>query len=257
MARKNLRPTDGQAETNEPRATENAGNGNGNGRATSDQDLIATEEIAARAYDIYEREGRMDGRDTDHWFRAESELRQERQSRGERFNPEQYANNLDRDFSRRLIAVAQDGLVDRGHIGLRCVERDLGSRILTVHVHFFNTVNLLQRFAEHAHTVVAGHPFNPEHARFPQNCRLLRLINIVRLHDSSSPFHYHRTGEAGGKVIGVGLQYDSSAMSRPGWNRAFPPAPPLRAVQRRRAFAIRRSRACHDKGWNSSRRARR
>ncbi|HTG43086.1 MAG TPA: DUF2934 domain-containing protein [Verrucomicrobiae bacterium] len=39
---------------------------------------ITDEDIAARAYEIYEREGRGDGRDMDHWLRAESELRTER-----------------------------------------------------------------------------------------------------------------------------------------------------------------------------------
>ena len=72
-------------------------NGNGNGNATarpenagigmeSRDGTISTEEIAARAYEIYEREGRGDGRDMDHWLQAENELRAERQNRGT--NPE-------------------------------------------------------------------------------------------------------------------------------------------------------------------------
>ncbi len=36
------------------------------------------DEIAQRAYQIYEREGRMDGRDMYHWLRAERELGEER-----------------------------------------------------------------------------------------------------------------------------------------------------------------------------------
>jgi hypothetical protein len=39
---------------------------------------ISPEEIASRAYNIYEREGRVDGRHFDHWVQAESELRAER-----------------------------------------------------------------------------------------------------------------------------------------------------------------------------------
>jgi hypothetical protein len=33
------------------------------------------EQIAQRAYEIYEREGRQDGRDLENWLRAEAELR--------------------------------------------------------------------------------------------------------------------------------------------------------------------------------------
>lgn len=38
----------------------------------------STEEIARRAYEIYEREGRLDGRDLENWHRAEAELIAER-----------------------------------------------------------------------------------------------------------------------------------------------------------------------------------
>ena len=41
--------------------------------------LISTDDIAARAYEIYEREGRSDGRAMDHWLQAEAELRAENQ----------------------------------------------------------------------------------------------------------------------------------------------------------------------------------
>jgi hypothetical protein len=50
---------------------------------------ISSEKIAARAYEIYEREGRGDGRDMDHWLRAEQELR------GERDNGEPVARNTE------------------------------------------------------------------------------------------------------------------------------------------------------------------
>jgi hypothetical protein len=44
---------------------------------------FSSDEIAQRAYEIYERDGRMDGRDMDHWLQAERELREERErSRG-------------------------------------------------------------------------------------------------------------------------------------------------------------------------------
>lgn len=59
--------------------------GNGNqsspmqSMSSRDTNGISAEEIAARAYTIYDREGRVDGRDMDHWLRAEQELRSERQ----------------------------------------------------------------------------------------------------------------------------------------------------------------------------------
>lgn len=64
------------------------GNGNGNSRTEQQGDgsasrelMFSNEEIAERAYQIYEREGRTDGRAMDHWLQAESELREERQNR--------------------------------------------------------------------------------------------------------------------------------------------------------------------------------
>lgn len=38
------------------------------------------EEVAARAYSLYEAEGRRDGHAEDHWLRAEGEVMQERQA---------------------------------------------------------------------------------------------------------------------------------------------------------------------------------
>jgi hypothetical protein len=68
-------------------------NGNANERSESTGATGATresgfsnEEIAARAYEIYEREGRSDGRAMDHWLQAENELQAERQNRG--INPQ-------------------------------------------------------------------------------------------------------------------------------------------------------------------------
>ena len=39
---------------------------------------FSSDQIAQRAYEIYERDGRRDGRDMDHWLQAERELREER-----------------------------------------------------------------------------------------------------------------------------------------------------------------------------------
>jgi hypothetical protein len=57
------------------------GNGNGGTGEQSASDIFNTDEIAQRAYQIFEREGRMDGRDMDHWLQAERELRMEREQR--------------------------------------------------------------------------------------------------------------------------------------------------------------------------------
>ncbi len=53
--------------------------GNGNGDVGTEM-RPTSEEIAARAFSIYEREGRGDGRDTDHWLQAERELLEERRN---------------------------------------------------------------------------------------------------------------------------------------------------------------------------------
>lgn len=41
---------------------------------------ITTETIAARAYNLWEKDGRPNGRDTEYWFQAENQLKQESQS---------------------------------------------------------------------------------------------------------------------------------------------------------------------------------
>ena len=38
---------------------------------------ISYEQIAQRAFEIWDREGRPPGKDKEHWFRAEEELRKE------------------------------------------------------------------------------------------------------------------------------------------------------------------------------------
>src|SRR5436853_123138 len=59
------------------------GDGNGHSQATIDGSMRpSSEEISARAYSIYEREGRGDGRDQDHWLQAERELLDERRNSG-------------------------------------------------------------------------------------------------------------------------------------------------------------------------------
>src|SRR3954470_1762721 len=76
-------PQHGGSLTTANAAPISSANGNermGNGVSTSDT-ALSTDEIAARAYEIYEREGRSDGRAMDHWLQAESELRAERQQR--------------------------------------------------------------------------------------------------------------------------------------------------------------------------------
>jgi Protein of unknown function (DUF2934) len=49
---------------------------NGNPAASSTKVMaVAPERIAERAYQIWQASGRPDGRDADHWFQAERELR--------------------------------------------------------------------------------------------------------------------------------------------------------------------------------------
>jgi hypothetical protein len=59
---------------------------------------FTSDEIAQRAYQIYERDGRTDGRDMDHWLQAERELREERQ-RASAKPANQAANQQDRAAS--------------------------------------------------------------------------------------------------------------------------------------------------------------
>jgi len=85
--------TTGKAQENNIAQGGTNGNGNANERSEKSGAVGATrdsgfsnEEIAARAYEIYEREGRSDGRAMDHWLQAENELQAERQNRG--INPQ-------------------------------------------------------------------------------------------------------------------------------------------------------------------------
>jgi hypothetical protein len=50
---------------------------------TPTETFISQELIAARAYDIWEQAGRPEGQELEHWFQAESELRQSESSDGE------------------------------------------------------------------------------------------------------------------------------------------------------------------------------
>lgn len=73
-------------------------------------DAIEDAEIATRAYQIYEREGRNDGRDLEHWLRAEAELRSERQGAGSRgVQPGSHASQATAPRSARLQQEEQDG----------------------------------------------------------------------------------------------------------------------------------------------------
>lgn len=49
-------------------------------RAAAPRQEITTEAIAALAYTLWEKDGRPNGRDTEYWFQAESQLKQETQS---------------------------------------------------------------------------------------------------------------------------------------------------------------------------------
>lgn len=62
--------------------------GGGNGQSEDSNQAFSSDEIAQRAYQIFEREGRTDGRDMDHWLQAEQELRREREQRTGGMNPE-------------------------------------------------------------------------------------------------------------------------------------------------------------------------
>lgn len=48
------------------------------GREVEELSYPTHEEIAAQAWDYYEADGRMDGRDLDHWLRSENELKTRR-----------------------------------------------------------------------------------------------------------------------------------------------------------------------------------
>jgi hypothetical protein len=72
---------------------ERGNGGNGNAAANGGRDQVFdSEEIAERAYQIFEREGRTDGRDMDHWLQAERELRMERERRGGEMNAQNTLN---------------------------------------------------------------------------------------------------------------------------------------------------------------------
>jgi hypothetical protein len=60
----------------------------GNGGNGGDDQVFSSDEVAERAYQIFEREGRMNGRDMDHWLQAERELRTEREKHGSRMTAE-------------------------------------------------------------------------------------------------------------------------------------------------------------------------
>jgi hypothetical protein len=102
MSRKGNKQSAVEAMQNQTRPTQaaapdrgNGSSGNGGGPENSANGSMASQfnsdEIAQRAYQIFEREGRMDGRDMDHWLQAERELRLERERTGGA-NPENAQN---------------------------------------------------------------------------------------------------------------------------------------------------------------------
>jgi hypothetical protein len=61
-----------------PTKTKKAVASNGHDTAEAEGEAAATvrsEDIAQRAFEIYEREGRPEGKHLEHWLRAEQELR--------------------------------------------------------------------------------------------------------------------------------------------------------------------------------------
>ena len=58
--------------------TSSNSNGNRVSDHESDGQIFQSDDIAARAYQIFEREGRAEGRAMDHWLQAERELKNER-----------------------------------------------------------------------------------------------------------------------------------------------------------------------------------
>ena len=58
------------------RAKKTSGNGAGAENTTSRNSTYNVEEmIRRRAYELFQQEGAKDGRDQEHWFRAEAEIR--------------------------------------------------------------------------------------------------------------------------------------------------------------------------------------
>jgi hypothetical protein len=62
---KNAKGTNGHNRPAEPSGLESDG---------ASRQQVSAEDIARRAYELYEEEGRQDGKDVDYWLRAEAEL---------------------------------------------------------------------------------------------------------------------------------------------------------------------------------------
>ena len=84
-------PQQPQSTSNPERGESTSGNGNA-GDANDGNQMFSSNEIAERAYQIFEREGRNDGRDMEHWLQAERELRMEREQRTGGMNPQNAQN---------------------------------------------------------------------------------------------------------------------------------------------------------------------
>jgi hypothetical protein len=72
-------------------------------RNTPKQDVPTREQIAQRAYEIYENHGRQDGRDMEDWFAAERELRTYNSPR----TPASSLSNLSNDKARGSFATSR------------------------------------------------------------------------------------------------------------------------------------------------------
>jgi hypothetical protein len=69
----------GQNSLRREEAQNGGGSGDGSPTVADAENLsFSSEQIAERAYQIFEREGRKDGKDMDHWLQAERELKEER-----------------------------------------------------------------------------------------------------------------------------------------------------------------------------------
>ena len=59
------------------------------------------ENISKRAYELWEKAGRPDGRDTEYWFQAETEIMERQQGTSGQRRPDQQPAN---DRTRRVVA---------------------------------------------------------------------------------------------------------------------------------------------------------
>ena len=70
---------------------------------------VSDQEIAARAYELWENDGRNHGRDLDYWLQAKNELSSSRQSESSTPSPALAPNN-----TAPAAKTSPDGQFDRG-----------------------------------------------------------------------------------------------------------------------------------------------